>query len=94
MSEKIVFQNLTPSERLQALEAARQRMNAIASAIDAIVCGAVSATVSTAGGSRSYTRASLAELRQLYAAAVRQYKTLRKSLSGQSAIRRLWARWS
>lgn len=94
MSEKIVFKNLTPSERLQALEAARQRMNAIASAIDAIVCGAVSATVSTAGGSRSYTRASLAELRQLYAAAVRQYKTLRKSLSGQSAFRRLWARWS
>lgn len=94
MSEKIVFKNLTPSERLQALEAARQRMNAIASAIDAIVCGAVSATVSTAGGSRSYTRASLAELRQLYAAAVRQYKNLRKSLSGQSAIRRLWARWS
>lgn len=94
MSEKIVFKNLSPSERLQALEAARQRMNAIASAIDAIVCGAVSATVSTAGGSRSYTRASLAELRQLYAAAVRQYKNLRKSLSGQSAIRRLWARWS
>lgn len=94
MSEKIVFKNLTPSERLQALEAARQRVNAISAAIDAIVGGAVSATVSTAGGSRSYTRASLAELRQLYAAAVRQYKNLRKSLSGQSAYRRLWARWS
>lgn len=94
MSQKIVFKSLTPSERLEALEAARVRVNEIKAAIDAIVGGAVSATVSTAGGSRSYTRASLAELRSLHAAAVRQYIQLRDSLSGKSRFRRLWARWS
>lgn len=88
------FRRLSPAERLELLEAERARYNAIGEAIDAIVGGAVSATVSTAGGSRSFTRASLGELRALRAASARKYEQILHTLNGRARSRRIWCRWS
>ena len=55
----------TKAEQLAAIREEQARYDGIKVAISELTAGAVSATISTAGGSQSYTRAQLADLRAL-----------------------------
>ena len=75
MSE-IRILKMTPKRRMELLSAEKHRYEEIKAAIDAISRGAVSATVSTAGGTRSFTRASLSDLHSLLRKSARRYRNL------------------
>jgi hypothetical protein len=90
MAQQLVFKNISAKEQLELLERERTRLAEIRAAIDAIVGGAVSASISTAGGSRSFTRASLKELRTLYASSVRRYRLLASGGACGKRPRRIW----
>ena len=94
MAQQLVFKKISAKEQLELLERERTRLAEIRAAIDAIVGGAVSASISTAGGSRSFTRSSLQDLRNLYAAAVRRYRALARGVQGAPRAKRIYANWS
>lgn len=55
----------TKAEYLAAIREEQDRYDAIKRAIAELTSGAISATISTAGGSQSYTRAQMDDLRAL-----------------------------
>lgn len=72
----------TSQELLAELKEAQASHAAILAAIRELATGAQSATISTGGGSRSYTRASLSDLRGLLAATARRINYLASLVTG------------
>lgn len=80
---KLALRPKTQQELLRELQTARDDHAAVLAAIQELASGAVSATISTAGGSRSYTRASLSDLRGLLASLSRRINNLASIVTGR-----------
>lgn len=93
---KLRLAKLNASELRQLLAEVKSEADQCQAAIAALVSGAQSASISTAGGSRSFTRVDLDKLRAYAATVNRRYRSLLASagLIRRRGTRRIWADWS
>lgn len=75
----------TRNELLADLKSEQENYNAIKVAIAELTAGAVSASISTAGGSQSYTRAGLEDLRALLRVSAARIDRLLAKVNGRTS---------
>lgn len=75
----------TKAEQLAAIREEQARYDSIKVAIGLLTEGAVSATISTAGGSQSYTRAQISDLRALLRVSAARLDRLIARYQGQKS---------
>lgn len=84
----------TRAELLADLKSEQAHYNEIKVAIAELTAGAVSASISTAGGSQSYTRASLEDLRALLRVSAARLDRLLSKVNSRAAVsgkpHRIW----
>lgn len=101
MNSGIRLIKLSPAEYRQRLAAIRSDYEQTKAAIAALVTGAQSASISTAGGSRTFTRADIDKLRDYSATLARRYRSMLAASMTKNGrplsapnVRRMWADWS